>query len=676
MQKVYLVGNPNAGKSTVFNKLVGGNAHTGNWHGVTVTSESKKIKFNNKEYFVCDLPGLNGMMPYSPEEKVSVQAIINNTNAVFVNVIDLNNLERSLNLTLQLLELNLKVVILFNFANKTKKQKIKINKEKFEIFLKLKTEYVNLKDRKFKNKVFNLIEKANYCTPKYVQELKLEKSNLSRFDAILAREGLLDDEKLNKQYSTNFGLDKINKIRQEYIAQILKICEYNSKNKEYGTSKLDKLLLNKYVAIPLFFAVMLLIFAITFGKVGGFFSDLVQLVVDFCGAGLIKLLNILNAPEYVTNFFSEAIIGGLGSILCFLPQVLLLFLALDILEQVGLLSRIAWLLDSILSKVGLSGKSIFSMLMGFGCTTSALPTTTALQNKMVRTKTALVLPFMSCSAKLPVYSAIGGAFFFIGNIFVIFGLYLLGIFLAFIFALISQKIMPTKFNDDVLEFTPLRLPRAREMFKNVLNKLLQFISKIWSIILIFTIVIWFLNNFTIKFEYITNSTQISILQNIANLIAPIFSPLGFEWGAVVALLIGIVAKEMVLSSIAVLNGVTEAGVASSLLDINSVVHFSTASCLAFLVFCLIYTPCISALAQLKSLVPKKVFWIYLILQFVVAYLVSLIVYLIASLITGLQIDFIIWAILLACVIAISIFLVLKYFFINKKHCAVCNFCNK
>ena len=676
MQQVYLVGNPNAGKSTVFNKLVGGNAHTGNWHGVTVTSESKKIKFNNKEYFVCDLPGLNGMMPYSPEEKVSVQAIINNTNAVFVNVIDLNNLERSLNLTLQLLELNLKVVILFNLVNKTKKQKIKINKEKFENFLKLKTEYVNLKDRKFKNKVFNLIEKANYCTPKYVQELKLEKSNLSRFDTILAREGLLDDEKLNKQYSTNFGLDKINKIRQDYIAQILKTCEYNSKSKEYGTSKLDKLLLNKYVAIPLFFAVMLLIFAITFGKVGGFFSDLVQLVVDFCGAGLIKLLNILNAPEYVTNFFSEAIIGGLGSILCFLPQVLLLFLALDILEQVGLLSRIAWLLDSILSKVGLSGKSIFSMLMGFGCTTSALPTTTALQNKMVRTKTALVLPFMSCSAKLPVYSAIGGAFFGAGNIFIIFGLYLLGIFLAFIFALISQKIMPTKFNDDVLEFTPLRLPRAREMFKNVFNKLLQFISKIWSIILIFTIVIWFLNNFTIKFEYITNSTQISILQNIANLIAPIFSPLGFEWGAVVALLIGIVAKEMVLSSIAVLNGVTEAGVASSLLDINSVVHFSTVSCLAFLVFCLIYTPCISALAQLKSLVPKKVFWLYLILQFVVAYVVSLIVYLLASLITGLQIDFIIWSILLACVIAISIFLVLKYFFINKKHCASCNFCNK
>ena len=676
MQQVYLVGNPNVGKSTVFNKLVGGNAHTGNWHGVTVTSESKKIKFNNKEYFVCDLPGLNGMMPYSPEEKVSVQAIINNTNAVFVNVIDLNNLERSLNLTLQLLELNLKVVILFNFANKTKNQKIEINKEKFENFLKLKTEYVNLKDRKFKNKVFNLIEKANYCTPKYVQELKLEKSNLSRFDAILAREGLLDDEKLNKQYSTNFGLDKINKIRQDYIVQILKTCEYNSKSKEYGTSKLDKLLLNKYVAIPLFFAVMLLIFAITFGKVGGFFSDLVQLVVDFCGAGLIKLLNILNAPEYVTNFFSEAIIGGLGSILCFLPQVLLLFLALDILEQVGLLSRIAWLLDPLLSKVGLSGKSIFSMLMGFGCTTSALPTTTALQNKMVRTKTALVLPFMSCSAKLPVYSAIGGAFFGAGNIFVIFGLYLLGIFLAFIFALISQKIMPTKFNDDVLEFTPLRLPRAREMFKNVLNKLLQFISKIWSIILIFTIVIWFLNNFTIKFEYITNSTQISILQNIANLIATIFSPLGFEWGAVVALLIGIVAKEMVLSSIAVLNGVTEAGVASSLLDINSVVHFSTASCLAFLVFCLIYTPCISTLAQLKSLVPKKVFWLYLILQFVVAYVVSLIVYLIASLITGLQIDFIIWSILLACVIAISIFLVLKYFFINKKHCAGCNFCNK
>ena len=166
------------------------------------------------------------------------------------------------------------------------------------------------------------------------------------------------------------------------------------------------------------------------------------------------------------------------------------------------------------------------------------------------------------------------------------------------------------------------------------------------------------------------------MQNITNLIAPIFSPLGFEWGAVVALLIGIVAKEMVLSSIAVLNGVTEAGVASSLLDINSVVHFSTVSCLAFLVFCLIYTPCISALAQLKSLVPKKVFWLYLILQFVVAYVVSLIVYLLASLITGLQIDFIIWAILLACVIAISIFLVLKYFFINKKHCAGCNFCNK
>ena len=676
MQKVYLVGNPNAGKSTIFNKLTKGNAHTGNWHGVTVTGESKHVKFKNREYLIVDLPGINGMVPFSPEEKVSTQAIINNPNAVFVNVIDINNLARSLNLTLQLLELNLKVIVLFNFAETVKKQKISINKEKFEKILKINAEFVYLRDKNLKNRIFDLVDRAQFSSVDYANKLIFNNDNLSRYEIILARQNLSENNALNKKYSLNFGLEKITEIRQNFISQIIKNSEYSTKNKEYGSNKLDKILLNKFTAIPLFFAVMLLIFAVTFGKIGDFLSNGVSFFVELCGDGLIKLLNILNAPKFILDFFDVAIIGGLGSILSFLPQVLLLFLALDILEQVGFLSRIAWLLDPVLSKLGLSGKSIFPLLMGFGCTTTALPTTTALQNKQVRTKTALILPFMSCSAKLPVFSAISGAFFGNGNIFVIFGLYLLGIFLAFILAFITQKILPTKFNDDILEFTPLRLPRISVLLKNSFNKIMQFINKIWSIILIFTIIIWFLDNFTIKFEFITTETQTSILQSIASLLLPIFAPLGFDWGAVIALLVGIVAKEMVLSSIAVLNGVTEANVANSLLDINSVVHFSTASCLAFLVFCLIYTPCISALAQLKHLVPKKTFWLYLITQLALAYFVSLVVYIIAGIITGVSFSIAVWALALAFIIAICVFFALKHFFLNKKGCVGCNFCNK
>lgn len=441
--------------------------------------------------------------------------------------------------------------------------------------------------------------------------------------------------------------------------------------------KLEKILFNRYLAIPVFLLLMLGVFAITFGFLGDYLSYIIEKSIEFLGNGLIFAIKSLNAPEWFLKFINEAIIGGLGGVLGFLPQVLLLFFALELMEQSGYLVKLSNVLQPMCEKIGLSGRSIFSLLMGFGCTTTALPITKTITNDYARIKTALLLPFMSCSAKLPVFGCIAGAFFGVNSIFVIFALYLLGLIIAILLSIIFQKIAPTPTNENLVLVASLNAPNVLVALKNVGEICLQFIRKIWTIILSFSIVIWVLNNFTISFEYIVNpEKQTSIIEVIASLIAPIFAPLGFGWGEVIALLIGLVAKEMILSTIAVLNGVSSAVVADSLLNAGSIVHFSTASCLSFLVFCLLYTPCVSATAQLKNTVSKKHFVIFLILQFAIAYVVSLLVYNVALMFITQNLNCIFWVFLISVLIGLSTYFVLKYFSNTKKGCKNCNFCNK
>ena len=695
MNKIFLVGLANAGKSTIFNKLTGSDVHTGNWHGVTVNKAVATCNINNQKYLLTDLPGVYGLTPFSPEEAVTVREILNNQDSIFVNVIDANNLERSLNLTLQLIELGLRVVVALNFIEDSKKRGVEINLSALSNALGVEVLGLEINTKNLYKNFSKLISRAKICDkPNYLKDWKLEEpvqfvgkycdTSFALYNGIRLREGASDDlwnceiplslQSKLKNFALFDGLKIITNTRTNEVNKILNKCLKSKAKNPYGSSKFDKIFLNKITAIPVFLSIMLVIFYITFGFLGDFLSNLTNyFFVDFCGGGLIKLMENLSAPIWLVGFVNQVLIGGVGSVLSFLPQVILLFLFLEILEQSGYLSRLAWLLENSLSKFGLSGRSIFSLLMGFGCSTTAIPTTATLQNGRARTKTVLLIPFMSCSAKLPVYSAIAGAFFGAGSVLVIFALYLLGIAVALLLAVVWQKIYPTLSSEEIVEFTPLRMPKFKKLLQNIFKNIYQFLSRIWTVLLACTIIIWLCNNFTITFQFITNETQVCILETISKLIAPIFAPLGFGWGAVCALIFGLVAKELILSGIAVLNGVVGSAVAGSLISGN-VVTFTPASCLAFLVFCLLYSPCVSALSQLKHIVSKRVFWGYIFLQFAIAYGLGALTYLIVDLvgyIGGLEFAWLIFA-------SVCVILCLEYSLIcllNKNTCASCRRCD-
>ncbi|MBQ7978082.1 MAG: ferrous iron transport protein B [Clostridia bacterium] len=696
MKKIYLIGLPNAGKSTIFNKLTGSDVHTGNWHGVTVSVNSGVMILDNQKYMLYDLPGVYGLTPFSPEEAVTVREVLKNQDAIFLNVIDCNNLERSLNLTLQLLELRLNIIVLLNFWEDSKHRGVKIDDNALSQILGVKVTKFDKKCKKTSKNAKNDVIFTNFDSiMQYTQKWELDKvknvltqycrDDLLLYNAIRVREGALDElwgceipldvQAKLRHLILKDGVKTIFCDRKAYINKILDECVKLKSKEPYGYSKLDKIILNKYFAIPVFLVVMLCVFYLTFGFFGDFLSSVACFViVDWLGGGLLTLLNLLSAPIWLTEFFNQAIIGGLGSVFSFLPQVILLFLFLEILEQSGYISRLAWLFEGIFSKIGLSGRSVFSLLMGFGCSTTAIPTTKTLQNKRARLKTILLIPFMSCSAKLPVFGAIAGAFFGSGSVLVIFGLYLLGIALAIAIALVMQKIYPTKPNEEILEFTPLRVPSIKKIFGIVGRNAWLFLSRIWTILLACTIIIWLCNNFTITFSYITiPEQQTSILESLSQLIAPIFAPLGFEWGVVCALFFGLVAKELTLSGIAVLNGVTNGNIASSLLD-GSVVSFTSASCLAFLVFCLLYSPCISALIQIRQNVSRKVFWGYLVGQFALAYIFGAIAYGIGKMIEKVGIIDFAW-LMLVCVLIIIVIEIAIISIFNKKDCGICRQCS-
>ncbi len=694
MKKIYLVGLPNAGKSSIFNKLTHSDVHTGNWHGVTVNKSIETVIIENEKYLIADLPGIYGLVPFSPEEGVSVSEILDNQDSIFVNVIDCNNLERSLNLTLQLLELGLSVTVLLNFIEDSKKRGVLLDSKSLANSLGITVENAYLNAKKLQKTFENIVKNAKksqkitylqrfdlnlaqnvvkeYCDEKYVlyNSLRLVEGDTDNFWKCTVP---LKTQPTLKNYAIKNGLELLYNLRVQFIKKVM-FCCVRAKPKAYGSSKFDKIFLNKFTALPVFFVIMFIVFWFTFGVFGGFLSEIAVFLVNFCGKGLFLLLTSLSAPVWLQDFVNNAIISGVGSVFGFLTQVILLFLFLEILEQSGYLCRIAWLMEAPLAKIGLSGRSVFSLLMGFGCSTTAIPTTTTLQNERARTKTAILIPFMSCSAKLPVYSAIAGAFFGGGSVLLIFSLYLLGIVVALLIALLIQKFYPTKYNDEMLEFTPFRNVKWSKIFAIVGQNSYRFIARIFTVLLACTIIIWFFNNFTITLEYITNpEIQHSILETISLLIAPIFSPLGFGWGAVCVLLFGLVAKELIISGIAVLNGVVGASIGASLWS-GGIVSFTPESCVAFLVFCLLYSPCISALISLKNVVSKKVFWLYFVAQFGIAYLFSFICYKVSFLIAKIGFANLGWLL----IVSIFVIAIICWFLIrlgNKRKCMGCNRCN-
>ena len=651
MDEILLVGNPNSGKTTLYNALTRSNEHIGNWHGVTVEEKKKLMKVGESNFLLVDTPGLYSLTPLSFEEEVSFKIIEKGNYKKIINICDRNNLQRNLYLSLCLLEEDLDIVIVINEIDK--KVKFKVDEKKLSAILGCDVFLINAEKKiniaKLKESL--LKEKKEHSLP-YLKKIDFEKvknyfKNKSEKEkqifAIKAYEknenffklkGFSDEEiKIIFSLVPENSLEILTEARYAFLDEIIeKSCQ--KVDFTYGKSKLDKILLNKYLALPLFLVIIAFIFFLTFFSLGAFLSDLLSSFLNLLSSPILSWLKGVLGESWIYYLFSDAIFNGLSTVLSFLPQVVLLFFFLSLLEDSGYMSRIAFTFEDILGKVGLSGKSIYTLLMGFGCSTTAIMTARNMDNKNSKIKTALLCPYMSCSAKIPIYTVIGGAFFGASNIFVIMGLYLLGVVVAILVSLVLDKTILKSDNQTfILEFPPYRLTSFKRL-KNILkNNVKTFLVKVGSIMIAMNIIVFLLSSFTFKLQFVLDGSG-SILESIGKFLAPVFEPLGFNnWAIVSALLAGLVAKEVVVSSIAMFNGIDFNAtklISSSILLSTSVVYFpSTASVLSFLVFCLLYTPCLASISMMKAEIGTKWTVIGIIIELLVAYILSFVVYNIA-----------------------------------------------
>lgn len=689
MEEILLVGNPNAGKTTFYNSLVKANEHVGNWHGVTVEEKKKEFTLNGEKFLLVDTPGIYSLSPLSFEEEVSVK-LIENSNSKIINICDLNNLQRNLYLTLCLIESERDICVVLNEIDK--RQKYKVNREKLEEFLGVKVIELNAEKNfeEYKNMAFynknslNYLKKVNFsCILPYFLNVENKKwfcvKAFERDKSFFLRHKYKEEE-IEKIFSSlpQNSMEIIAKARYDFIDEIINSsCLKN--DFVYGKSKLDKILLNKFLAFPCFLVILAIIFYLTFFSLGALLSDALSSLLSLITTPISNFLLEHLGDSFIYHLFSDAIFGGVATVLSFLPQVVLLFFFLSVLEDSGYLSRVAFIFEDILGKVGLSGKSVYTLLMGFGCSTTAIMTARNMDNKNSKIKTALVCPYMSCSAKIPIYAVVGGAFFGANNIFVIIGLYLLGVVVAItISKLLDMTVLKSNNQTFILEFPPYRHMSLKRTGKVLLENSKHFLVKVGSIMISMNVIVFLLSSFSFSFSYCPDGTG-SMLQTIGKFIAPIFAPLGFDnWAVVSALLAGLVAKEVVVSSIAMFNGIDSSAtrlISESLLLPTSVVYFaSKASVLSFLVFSLLYVPCIASVSMLIQEVGKKWTIIGVLIELVTAYIVSFLIFNIAF-----AIEIFGWSavLVLLAIIFILISLVFIYKFIKRKKCPYnCENCHK
>lgn len=651
MLEILLVGNPNSGKTTLFNSLTRANEHIGNWHGVTVETKKKTFEANGEECVLVDTPGIYSLSPLSFEEEVATKAILADKTKKIINIIDQNNIGRNLYLTLCLLEKGCNVVLAVNEIDK--KPIYKIDYHKLGQTLGIDVVPINAEKKtgldELKKCLFSHAKKANIPYLKTID-------NLDRY------------EKEN--------LQELSRLRYSYIEQLLSDCSVRT-NAVYGKSKLDKIVLNKWLAFPVFLLVLSGVFYLTFFSLGAWLSDLLSGALNLLTAPILNLLEKCVGQSWIYDLFNVAIFGGVGTVLTFLPQVVLLFFFLSLLEDSGYMSRIAFIFEDILGRIGLSGKSVYTLLMGFGCSTTAIMTSRNMDDKNAKIKTAILCPYMSCSAKIPIYTVIGGAFFGAKNLFVIIGLYLLGVVVAIVVSkILDMTLLKSKKQSFILEFPPYRLSSPKRVSKLLWKNVKEFLLRVGTVMISMNVIIWVLSSFSFTLSYVPSDGGQSMLETLGRIFAPIFVPLGFgNWAVVCALLAGLVAKEVVVSSIAMFNGIDSGAtklISQSILLSTSVVYFAnSASVLSFLVFCLLYTPCIASIAMLLQEIGKKWTFISIAIQLATAYVVSFVVYNIAF-------AFEIFGFWKVFVMFLTIFVILfsVCFIIKKiKHRTLCSHCN-
>lgn len=631
-----LVGNQNCGKTTLFNALTGSNQHVGNFPGVTVDSKIGQIK-NSGGSSVVDLPGIYSLRPYTQEEVVTRDFIMNEKPDGIINIVDATNIERNLYLTLQLLEMHIPTVVALNMMDEVRANGGTVDVMTMSTALGVPvvpisaakgegvSELVDKMVETAKNKicptvtdfcrsgavhrcihaVAHLIEdhaKAEGVSPRFCAT-KLIEGDPTLADKLGLDENereMIEHSIVEMESETDFDRNEaLADMRYVFIEDVVeKAVVKCHESKEHRRSvRIDKVLTGKYTAIPVFLLVMFSVFFLTFNVIGSFFSDLLAQGIDALTALVDRGLTVYGINPVVHSLVIDGIFAGVGSVLSFLPIIVTLFFFLSVLEDTGYMARIAFVMDKLLRKIGLSGRSIVPMLIGFGCTVPAIMATRTLSSDRDRKMTVMLTPFMSCSAKIPIYSVFCAAFFPKYAALVMIGLYATGIIVGIFVALVLKKTafvgQPVPF---VMELPNYRLPSPKSVLLLLWEKARDFLQKAFTVIFVGTLIIWFLQTFDARFNVVESSSD-SMLAWIGRFISPVLAPAGFgDWRAATALLSGFTAKEAVVSTLAVLLGTTTSALGGALSSL-----FPTGlAAVSFLIFTLLYTPCIAAIATVRK----------------------------------------------------------------------------
>ena len=654
-----LVGNQNCGKTTLFNQLTGSNQHVGNFPGVTVDRKSGSIK-GYPDTEVVDLPGIYSMSPYTSEEIVSRKFILEEKPTAIINIVDATNIERNMYLTMQLLELDIPMVIALNMMDEMAGNGGAVKINLFEQLIEVPVvpisaaknqgidelvrhavhiakydERPGRKDFCDKEDHGGALHRAMHAVMSMIED-HAEKAGVPvRFAASKIIEGdplmfeTLDIhkndrdalERIVSQMEEERGLDAAAAMADMRFSFIRKVCDRTvikpKESREHlRSSRLDRFFTGKWTAIPAFILIMAVVFWLTFAVIGAFFQGLLESGIAFITEFVDVLLTGANVAPAIHSLVVDAIFTGVGSVLSFMPIIVVLYFFLSLLEDSGYMARVAFFMDKLLRRIGLSGRSIVPMLIGFGCSVPAIMSTRTLPSDRDRKMTQLLIPFMSCSAKLPIYAFFSAAFFPGYSALVMIVLYFTGIITAILVALIGKI---TVFKGEavpfVMELPNYRMPGMKNVLMLMWDKAKDFLQRAFTVIFVGTVAVWFLQNFDLTFNMVTDSES-SILAKVAGLVAPVFAPLGFgNWKVVTSLISGFLAKESVVSMLTILYGGSE-GLQSALSPLTAFV---------FLIYCLLYTPCVAAVAAVKREAGRRAAVKMVLFQCIVAWIVAFVI---------------------------------------------------